>query len=54
MAGDTANAAVWGGADVLVAPIGTALPTTNGAFAEGWEYVGLLDGGQGFLEGMVV
>src|SRR5690606_19395075 len=36
--------------DVLIAPIGTALPATNAAFAEGWEYVGLLDGGQGFEE----
>lgn len=50
MAGNTANAAVWGGADVLIAPLGTALPTTNTAFAAGWDYVGLLDGGQGFAE----
>lgn len=52
MAGNTANAAVWGGADVLIAPIGTAIPTTNAAFGVGWEYVGLLDGGQGFEEGI--
>lgn len=50
MAGNTANAAVWGEADVLIAPIGTAIPTTNAAFGAGWEYVGLLDGGQGFEE----
>lgn len=54
MAGNTANAAVWGGADVLIAPIGTAIPTTNAAFGAGWEYVGLLDGGQGFEEGIEV
>jgi hypothetical protein len=50
MAGNPTNAAVWGGADVLIAPIGTALPTGNAAFGAGWEYVGLLDGGQGFEE----
>jgi hypothetical protein len=54
MAGDTANAAVWGGADVLVAPLGTAIPTTNAAFHADWDYVGLLDGGQGFEEGIEV
>lgn len=54
MAGNTANAAVWGEADVLIAPIGTTLPTTNAAFGAGWEYVGLLDGGQGFEEGIEV
>ena len=48
MAGSPSNAAVWGGADVLIAPIGTAIPVGNAAFAAGWEYVGLLDGGQGF------
>jgi hypothetical protein len=52
MAGNTANAAVWGEADVLIAPIGTAIPTTNAAFAAEWEFVGLLDGGQGFAEGI--
>ena len=50
MAGNPTNAAVWGGADVLIAPIGTPLPTGNAAFGVGWEYVGLLDGGQGFEE----
>ena len=50
MAGNPTNAAVWGGADVLIAPIGTAIPVGNAAFAAGWEYVGLLDGGQGFEE----
>ena len=50
MAGNPTNAAVWGGADVLIAPIGTPIPTGNAAFGVGWEYVGLLDGGQGFEE----
>ena len=50
MAGNPTNAAVWGGADVLIAPIGTAIPAGNAAFGVGWEYVGLLDGGQGFEE----
>ena len=50
MSGNPTNAAVWGGADVLIAPIGTAIPTGNAVFGVGWEYVGLLDGGQGFEE----
>jgi hypothetical protein len=50
MSGNPTDAAVWGGADVLIAPIGTAIPTTNGAFDVAWKYVGLLDGGQGFEE----
>lgn len=50
MAGSPTNAAVWGGADVLIAPIGTALPVGNAAFSGAWKYVGLLDGGQGFEE----
>ena len=54
MAGNTANAAVWGEADVLIAPIGTAIPATNAAFGVGWEYIGLLDGGQGFEEGVEI
>lgn len=54
MTGSTANAAVWGEADVLIAPIGTTIPTTNAAFGAAWKYVGLLDGGQGFEEGIEV
>ena len=50
MAGNPSNAAVWGGADVLIAPIGTAIPIGNAAFDAAWEHVGLLDGGQGFEE----
>lgn len=50
MAGNPTNAAVWGGADVLIAPIGSPIPTGNAAFSAAWTYVGLLDGGQGFEE----
>jgi hypothetical protein len=50
VAGNPDNAAVWGGADVLIAPVGTAIPVGNAAFVAAWEYVGLLDGGQGFEE----
>lgn len=32
MSGNTANAAVWGGADVLIGPITATIPTTNAAF----------------------
>lgn len=32
MSGNTANAAVWGGADVLVGALTATIPTTNGAF----------------------
>lgn len=54
MAGNTVNAAVWGGADVLVAPIGSPIPTGNAAFSAAWKFIGLLDGGQGFEEGIEV
>jgi hypothetical protein len=50
VAGNPDNAAVWGGADVLIAPVGTTLPVAGAAFGAGWEHVGLLDGGQGFEE----
>lgn len=50
MSGNPDLAAVWGGADVLVAPVGTAIPVAGAAFAGAWEFVGLLDGGQGFEE----
>ncbi|HJR88827.1 MAG TPA: hypothetical protein VJ782_01540 [Aeromicrobium sp.] len=50
MAGNPTNAAVWGGADVLIAPVGSPIPVGNAAFSAAWDYVGLLDGGQGFEE----
>ena len=50
MAGNPSNAAVWGEADVLIAPVGTAIPVGNAAFDAAWKFVGLLDGGQGFEE----
>lgn len=52
--GNTLNTAVWGGADVLIAPLGTAIPVDNAAFDPAWKFVGLLDGGQGFEEGIEV
>lgn len=50
MAGNPANTAVWGRADVLIAPISAVIPTGNAAFSAAWKYVGLLDGGDGFAE----
>jgi hypothetical protein len=50
VAGNPGNAAVWGGADVLVAPLGSPIPVGNAAFSVAWKYAGLLDGGQGFEE----
>lgn len=50
MAGTPGNAAVWGGADVLIAPTTATIPTGNEAFSADWKYVGCLDGGQGFEE----
>lgn len=66
MAGNTVNAAVWGGADVLIGSMTATVPTGNAAFilnetsggtagvTTEWDYVGLLDGGQGFEEGIEV
>lgn len=49
MAGDATNAALWQGADVFIAPVGTAGPTnTTTAWAAAWEAVGLLSGDEGF------
>lgn len=66
MAGNTANAAVWGEADVYIGSLTATIPTTNAAFTlnetsgggvgvtDEWDFVGLLDGGQGFEEGIEV
>ena len=58
--GDTGNTAVWGAADVLIstnmsatipADISTAFVINNGTdVTDQWDFVGLLDGGQGFAE----
>lgn len=49
MSGNVDNSHIWQDADVLVAPLGTALPSDGDtAFGVGWEIVGLLDGDQGF------
>ncbi len=50
MSGDPANTAVWGDADVLVAPISATIPVGNAAFSVDWEFIGLLDGSSGFTE----
>ena len=52
MAGDPINTAVWGEADVYIAPLATAAPATNVAFSTipAWKFVGLLDGAAGFAE----
>lgn len=49
MSGDPTNAALWTGADVLVAPLGSAVPATiSDPFDGDWDQVGLLDGDAGF------
>ncbi|WP_329105512.1 hypothetical protein OG792_32835 [Micromonospora sp. NBC_01699] len=49
MAGDPTKAGLWGGADVYIAPVGTAFPTDLAtAWAVDWEPVGILDGEEGF------
>jgi len=49
MAGDAKNAELWSGADVYIAPLGSAEPTdVTGDWPSGWEAVGLLDGEAGF------
>lgn len=46
---DEANAEDWADADVLIAPIGTAVPATeNDPFDSDWISVGYLDGDTGF------
>jgi hypothetical protein len=51
MAGDAKETQLWQGADVYIAPVGTAGPTdTTAAWAAGWTAVGLLDGEAGFEE----
>jgi hypothetical protein len=62
MSGNPTNAAVWGGADVLIGSVTATIPVGNAAFTlnetsggtvgvtDQWDYAGLLDGGQGFEE----
>lgn len=62
MSGNPTNTAVWGGADVLVGSLTATTPTGSAAFTindgttvtDQWDYVGLLDGGQGFESGIEV
>lgn len=51
MAGNAANTSLWTGADVYTAPKGTVGPTTLVAtWPVAWKPLGLLDGGEGFVE----
>jgi hypothetical protein len=51
MAGDAANTSLWTGADIYIAPTGTAGPiNTSTAWAATWQLVGLLDGEDGITE----
>lgn len=51
MAGNTKETALWQGADIYIAPEGTAGPTdTETAWASEWNLVGLLDGEEGITE----
>lgn len=49
MANDPSLAELWPNADVLVAPLGTAIPATvDDPWHANWKYVGCLDGDAGF------
>ena len=51
MAGDATNAALWTGADVYIAPVGSTEPVDGiTALDAAYEAVGLLDGESGFAE----
>lgn len=51
MSGDTENVHLWAEAHVLVAPIGTSLPTSiSEEFPGGWEPVGFLAGDEDMPE----
>lgn len=52
MSGEAKNTSLWNGADVYIAPAGTAGPTgVTGAWPAPWVAVGLLDGSEGITEG---
>jgi hypothetical protein len=52
MAGDAKNTNLWQGADIYIAPAGTAGPVDVAtAWAAAWLLGGLLDGEDGFVEG---
>lgn len=52
MAGAAENTSLWEGADIYIAPQGTAGPTdTTAAWGADWDLVGLLDGEEGITEG---
>lgn len=51
MSGNTKETELWTGADVFIAPLGTAGPTDlTTAWAAAWKPVGLMDGSDGLTE----
>lgn len=51
MSGDATNAALWTGADVYIGAIGSTVPDdVTTAWDAAFDAVGLLDGGNGFVE----
>lgn len=56
MAGNPNNANVWAYADVLIAPDdeSTTIPQNGEPFGPEWDYVGLLNGDDGFTESINV
>ncbi|TMZ59004.1 hypothetical protein EMG21_30160 [Klebsiella pneumoniae] len=50
MAGSPANASVWAYADVLIGPLDAEIPVDGEPFGADWDYVGLLNGDDGFSE----
>lgn len=51
MSGDPTKASIWNDADVYIAPLGTAQPSSiTQPFSNAWTLVGLLDGDDGISE----
>lgn len=51
MTGDSKQTSLWDGADVFIAPQGTAAPADlTSEWPAAWDAVGLLDGDEGFTE----
>lgn len=54
MAGNPNNASVWAYADVLIGGLDAEEPADGSPFGPDWDYVGLLNGDDGFSESMSV
>lgn len=50
MSGDPNNAAVWANADVFIGGLTANIPTAGDPFDNTWDYVGLLNGDDGFTQ----